>query len=150
MSGNFTATNLAHFFQALLDGSARPHLKSAILKTADSVGGRIKQLVASEFVEKLAEDNRDKLILLRSIEKPSSETERAFRQMAEEKAVDSFGLYTMDLAENEIPPEYEKALGTALCNAVNKLNDLTRYNASHEKILLGKSVLPKSAMPFFY
>jgi hypothetical protein len=114
MSGNFSATNLAHFFQALLGGSARPHLKSASPDTADSGGGRIKQLVASEVVEKLAEDNRDKLILLRSIEKPSSETERAFHQMADENAVDSFGLYTMDLAENEIPPEYEKALGTAL------------------------------------
>jgi hypothetical protein len=125
MSGNFTATNLAHFFQALLGGSARPHLKSASLKTADSAGGRIKQLVASEFVEKLAEDNRDKLILLRSIEKPSSETERAFHQMADENAVDSFGLYTMDLAGNEIPPVYEKALGTAI---LHKHNDLTRYN----------------------
>ncbi len=114
MPGNFSFQTLANFVASLARGTAHPYLRSASLQPGGSTafGPAIRQLVASRFLEQLAADSRDKLVLLRlANQKWAADIEVAFQAVA--KAAASVGFYYMQLEENEVPPEYEKRLGTA-------------------------------------
>ena len=111
MPGNFSSQNLAHFVQELLQSSAKPYLRSGNLTEGAStpLGPQVQQLLASAFVQRLAEDTREKLVLLRTNDQ-RPEVEAAFLAVAE---LENISCYYMDLPDNEVPPEYEKILGIA-------------------------------------